>query len=63
MGKKILFDRAACIGCGSCNRCENWGMDDEEKAFPKHVDLAEYEVAENEDVAETCPTGAIKVVE
>jgi ferredoxin len=59
----VKFDREACIGCGSCNRCENWGMDDQDKAFPKRLHLTEGEVAENKDVEETCPTNAIKIVE
>lgn len=60
MPVKIAFNAEECIGCGACAAIcpQNWGLKNG-KASPKKTSLPE--VGCNQDAAESCPMGCIKV--
>ncbi|MFH0836236.1 MAG: ferredoxin [Candidatus Micrarchaeota archaeon] len=61
MGKKIVHDRDACIGCGACaSVCDNWQMEDDGKSKPKKTDLGD-DVGCNREAADVCPVSCIKI--
>ena len=60
MKYKIEFYKEKCMGCGACTICENWELDEEGKAKPKQLELEE--LGCNQEVAESCPAKAIKIV-
>tara|TARA_Y100000310_G_C20568056_1_gene756555 strand:- start:52 stop:324 length:273 start_codon:yes stop_codon:yes gene_type:complete len=64
---KIKYDKKACVGCGMCASMypEYWTMVETpsgSKAKPKKQQISEEELDENEAAADSCPSGAIKVV-
>lgn len=64
MKYKIEYNRKECIGCGACaSQCpENWELEEkgeEVKAKPKKTELEE--VGANQEAADICPVGAIKI--
>lgn len=61
MKYKIEFDKTKCSGCGACTVCDNWEIGDDGFANPKKTKL---EIVDcNKEVADNCPSGAIKIVE
>lgn len=61
--EKVCVDKDICIGCGFCaaNLDEVFVMDDDDLATTKdNIDFAKNE-DEIKDIAEGCPTGAIKI--
>ena len=59
MSYRVEVDIYACIGCVACTRCNNFEMGMDGRA---HVILTEVDHPGcNEEVAEKCPVGAIKV--
>ena len=58
---KIIYDKEACIGCGSCEAVcpENWKLEGD-KAIPKKLELND--VGCNQEAADSCPVSAIKIV-
>ena len=59
---KITQDYDACIGCGACAAIcpDNWEMKDG-KAVPRETELEECGC--NQQAADSCPVGCIKVEE
>lgn len=59
---KIIMDRDACIGCGSCAAIcpENWEMK-EDKSHPKKNQVAE--LGCNKEAADACPVQCITIKE
>jgi len=58
---KIEVDLEKCIGCGICTSCDNFEMQDDGKAHAKQAEVDE--VGGNQEAADSCPEGAIKVTE
>lgn len=65
MGRyKIVYDRDACIGAGSCEAAnpENWKLDQASgKAVVGKVEIDDAEVQKNLEAAQACPVAAIKI--
>lgn len=59
---KIEQEIEKCIGCGSCvSLCSsNWEIKDDNKAYPKNVELDE--IGCNEEAANSCPVQCIKII-
>ena len=59
MTYRLEVDIYACIGCVACTRCDNFEMemDGRTRAIKTEVDHPGC----NDEVAEQCPVGAIKV--
>jgi ferredoxin len=59
---KIILDRDACIGCGSCAAIcpENWRMAGD-KSKPKKTEVKE--LGCNKEAADACPVQCITVKE
>lgn len=56
---KIEIDKEACIGCGACTAtCDNFEMK-EDKAAVKNKEVDE--IGCNQEAADVCPVGAIKI--
>ena len=63
---KILIDREACIGCGSCTAVaqEIFEMDENFKAkLKKKEDFTEEEIKLAQEAVDMCPVKAIKIIE
>ena len=58
---KIKIDRNTCIGCGGCTNCDNFELDDENKAITKKDDVEE--MGCNKEAEEICPVDAITIEE
>lgn len=66
MGKyKIVYDRANCIGAGSCANMapESWKMDEDSKATQLIQEFDDDKLAENLEAAKGCPVNVIHIVE
>lgn len=59
---KIILDRDACIGCGSCAAIcpENWVMEGD-KSKPKKIQVKE--IGCNKEAADACPVQCITIKE
>ncbi|MCK4335207.1 MAG: ferredoxin [Candidatus Aenigmarchaeota archaeon] len=59
---KIILDRDACIGCGSCAAIcpENWVMEGD-KSKPKKTQVKE--IGCNKEAADACPVQCITIKE
>jgi ferredoxin len=59
---KIIVDREACIGCGSCAAIcpDNWEMEGD-KSKPKKTQVSESGC--NKEAADACPVQCIKIKE
>ena len=52
----------ACIGCQACvNVCDNFSMNDDNKAEPANKEVKE--IGCNKDAADACPVNAIQIEE
>ena len=60
MTYKIEFERDKCLGCGACNTCDNWKMDDDGKASPVKTKLDE--IGCNKEASDMCPVQIIKII-
>ena len=62
MTVKIKQDHNACIGCGACTSvCPgNWVMGSDGKSKPKKTALKD--IGCNQEAADACPVGCIKIV-
>jgi len=61
MKYKITVDKETCIGCGSCLAIcpENFEMDEEGKSKVKNEEIEE--LGCNQQAADACPAGSIKI--
>jgi ferredoxin len=59
---KIILDRDACIGCGSCAAVcpENWELNGD-KSKPKKTQVKE--IGCNKEAADSCPVQCITIKE
>jgi len=60
---KIKYDRAKCIGAGSCAQIapQSWELDDEGLAVQKKTDVTDKELDINVKAAKSCPAHAIEI--
>ena len=61
MAFRVEVDIGACIGCVACTRCENFEMKAGGKACAVKSEVDDLTCSQ--EVAESCPVGAIKITE
>jgi len=61
MAFKIEVNEETCIGCGACTSCDNFEMNDDNKAIAKQASVDE--IGGNQEAADSCPVDAIKITE
>jgi len=62
MVKIELDEDNPCIGCGACAAVcpDNWVLGDDGKAKPKKAEVKE--IGCNQEAADSCPVGHIKII-
>lgn len=58
---KIIMDEETCIGCGACTVCDNFVINDDNKAVVKESIIEE--IGQNAEAKDVCPVDAIKIDE
>mgnify|MGYP001344982767 FL=1 len=61
MTYKITINREECIGCGGCTNCDNFKLDDENKAIIKKAEVDD--IGCNKNAEDVCPVDAITITE